>query len=61
MKNLKGNLKTMSEHKDYTYPDCSCLDSAYERKAIDEGMNNTPVFPENIKYLKERNKSVSTK
>lgn len=24
-----------------------------KRKAIDEGMNNTPVFPENIKYLEE--------
>lgn len=30
----------------------SCLDSAYERKAIDEGMNSTPVFPENVEYLK---------
>ncbi len=44
--------------KDYFWPDCSCLDSAYERKAIDEGMNDTPVFPENIEYLKQlRSKS----
>lgn len=32
----------------------SCLDSAYERLAIDQGMNNTPVFPENIEYMKSR-------
>lgn len=30
---------------------CSCLDSAYERKAIDDGMNHNPVFPENKEYL----------
>lgn len=33
---------------------CSCLDSAYERKAIDEGMNHSPVFPENKLYLEEK-------
>ena len=32
-------------------PKPSCLDSAYERKAIDDGVNNNPVFPENIIYL----------
>ena len=42
--------------KDYKYPDCSCLDSAYERKAIDDGMNNNPVFPENKKYLELKRK-----
>ena len=26
---------------------CSCLDSAYERKAIDERLNFNPVFDEN--------------
>lgn len=41
----------------YKFPECSCLDSAYERKAIDEGMNGTPVFPENIKYLEELRRS----
>lgn len=32
-------------------PQPSCLDSAYERLAIDQGMNSNPVFPENILYL----------
>lgn len=32
----------------------SCLDSTYERRAIDQGMNSNPVFPENIAYLKLR-------
>lgn len=35
-------------------PKPSCLDSAYERKAIDDNVNNTPVFPENILYLKHK-------
>lgn len=25
----------------------SCLDAAYERRAVEDGMNNNPVFPEN--------------
>ena len=25
----------------------SCIDSAYERKAVIEGLNKNPVFPEN--------------
>ena len=41
----------MKKTKDYSYPDCSCLDSAYERRAIDQGLVKNPVFPENIKYL----------
>jgi len=36
------------------YDNLSCLDSAYERKAIDEGSNTTPVFPENIEYLRNK-------
>lgn len=36
---------------------CTCLDSAYERKAIDDGLNHNPVFPENIQYLKEKSMS----
>lgn len=32
----------------------SCLDSAYERLAIDQGMNNSPVFPENKEYIKRK-------
>ena len=35
------------------YDGLSCLDAAYERKAIDEGVNKTPVFLENIEYLKK--------
>lgn len=35
-------------------PKPSCLDSAYERKAIDDNVNDTPVFPENILYLKHK-------
>jgi len=36
------------------YDGLSCLDSAYERKTIDEGSNTTPVFPENIEYLRNK-------
>jgi len=32
------------------YDGLSCL-AAYERKAIDDGMESNPVFPENIAYL----------
>lgn len=35
-------------------PKPSCLDSAYERKAIDDRMNTTPVFPENILYYERK-------
>jgi len=37
------------------YDGLSCLDAAYERKAIDDGMNDNPVFPENIEYLRIKN------
>lgn len=36
------------------YKECSCLDSAYERRAIDQGLVLNPVFPENIQYMKEK-------
>lgn len=32
---------------------CSCLDSAYERRAIIAGMTTTPVFPENIEFMRK--------
>ncbi len=32
----------------------SCLDSAYERRAIDRGLVKQPVFDENMNYLKLR-------
>jgi hypothetical protein len=32
-------------------PPPSCLDSAYERRAIDQGLVTKPVFPENKEYL----------
>ncbi len=32
-------------------PRPSCLDSAYERRAVAEGLNDAPVFPENIAFL----------
>lgn len=35
-------------------PKPSCLDSAYERLAIDQGMNTTPVFPENEIYYQQK-------
>lgn len=42
-------------------PKPSCLDSAYERLAIDQGMNNTPVFPENKLYLQKiKNDKIKT-
>ena len=37
---------------------CTCLDSAYERKAINEGLNNNPVFDENKEYIKRKGTSL---
>lgn len=31
----------------------SCLDAAYERRALEQGWRFTPVFPENVAWLKE--------
>ena len=36
------------------YEGLSCLDVAYDHKAIDDGSNTTPVFPENIEYLRSK-------
>ena len=36
------------------YIQCSCLDSAFERQAIDSGLVTEPVFPENKLYLKNK-------
>ena len=33
---------------------CSCLDSAFERQAIDSGIVKDPVFPENKEYIKTK-------
>lgn len=33
---------------------CSCLDSAFERQAIDSGLCKDPVFPENKEYIKTK-------
>ena len=45
-------------------PKPSCLDAAFERKAIDQGLEKNPVFPENKLYLQslyndEKSKSLS--
>ena len=34
---------------------CSCLDSAFERQAIDSGLVTEPAFPENKIYMKQKN------
>jgi hypothetical protein len=39
----------------------SCLDAAYERYAIDQGLNYNPVFPENKEYMKTYNTPESLK
>ena len=36
------------------YIQCSCLDSAFERQAIDSGLVKDPVFPENKQYMKQK-------
>lgn len=36
------------------YIQCSCLDSAFERQAIDSGLVTEPVFPENKLYMKQK-------
>ena len=36
------------------YIRCSCLDSAFERQAIDSGLVKDPVFPENKEYIKRK-------
>ena len=33
---------------------CSCLDSAFERQAIDSGLVKDPVFHENKQYMKQK-------
>ena len=37
------------------YIQCSCLDSAFERQAIDSGLVTEPAFPENKIYMKQKN------
>ena len=37
------------------YIRCSCLDSAFERQAIDSGLVTEPAFPENKIYMKQKN------
>ena len=37
------------------YIQCSCLDSACERQAIDSGLVTEPAFPENKIYMKQKN------
>ena len=37
------------------YIQCSCLDSAFERQAIDSGLVTDPAFPENKIYMKQKN------
>ena len=36
------------------YIQCSCLDSAFERQAIDSGLVTDPAFPENKIYMKQK-------
>ena len=36
------------------YIRCSCLDSAFERQAIDSGLVKDPVFRENKQYMKQK-------
>ena len=36
-------------------PRPSCLDSAFEREAIDSGLVTEPAFPENKIYIKQKN------
>ena len=36
---------------------CSCLDSAFERQAIDSGLVTTPAFAENKIYIKQKNEN----
>lgn len=38
-------------------PKCSCLDSAFEREAIDRGLVTEPAFPENKVYLRNKKKN----
>ena len=38
----------------HDYIRCSCLDSAFERQAIDSGLVKDPVFPENKQYMKQK-------
>jgi hypothetical protein len=39
---------------DQQEPKCTCIDSAYERQAMSEGLNNNPVFPENAEWNEKR-------
>ncbi len=39
---------------DQQEPKCTCLDSAYERKAMQEGLVNNPMFDENKEWNEKR-------
>ena len=42
------NIKNLNDARDINFNEpSSCLDSAYERKAMEEGLVKNPVFPEN--------------
>ena len=43
-----------TEHIINEYMHCSCLDAAYERMAIDQGLVSEPVFHENKIYMKQK-------
>lgn len=45
-------METKKVIKDYIR--CSCLDSAFERQAIDSGLVSEPAFPENKLYMKQK-------
>lgn len=43
-----NNIKNLNDAQDINFNEpSSCLDSAYERKAMEEGLVKNPVFPEN--------------
>ena len=56
LKLVEQSLEEMEQKKVVKdYIQCSCLDSAFERQAIDSGLVTEPAFPENKIYMKQKN------
>ena len=52
--NFDAIFRNKEKPVDQQEPKCTCVDSAYERKAIAEGLVNHPVFDENIEWNEKR-------
>lgn len=52
--NFDAIFRSKEKPVDQQEPKCTCVDSAYERKAIVDGLVSHPVFEENIEWNEKR-------